>query len=135
MSDGGQAATAGAGFAPLGDAEIVLLTTFRPSGEAVATPVGVAVADGKAYFMTLPESGKVNRIARDPRVTIAACNLLGALLGPAIDGTARRLDGAEAEHARSVLADSFWGRLWLVFARHRGTRPLAYELSSVGAPR
>lgn len=106
-------------FAPLGDAELVLLTTFRPTSEAVAAPVGVAFADGKAYFITLPGSGKVERIAHDPRVTLAACTRHVALRGQTVEGTARRLDGAEAERARTVLAESFWGRLWLVAARHR----------------
>lgn len=136
MRDGSHpAATAEAAFAPLGDAELVLLTTFRPTGEAVAAPVGVAFADGKAYFMTLPWSGKVARIARDPRVTLAACTRHGALRGPIVEGTARRLDGTEAERARAVLVESVWGRLWLVAARYRDEQPVPCEILPAGGPR
>lgn len=63
--------------AALGAEEFVSLTTFKRSGEAVATPMWV-VADGERLaFWTPSESWKVKRARRDPRVTVVPCSRLG----------------------------------------------------------
>lgn len=67
---------------PLADVaghEFVSLTTFRRSGEGVATPVWIAV-DGDALVVTTPAgSGKVKRLRRDPRVEMRPCSRRGAV--------------------------------------------------------
>jgi Pyridoxamine 5'-phosphate oxidase len=49
-------------FAPLAAAKYMLLTTFKRDGTPVATPVHVAVEDGRAYFRTWNPSGKWKRL-------------------------------------------------------------------------
>lgn len=57
-------------IAPLGGVQFVSLTTFRKSGEPVATTVWIA-RDGDALVVTTPRnSGKVKRLRNDPRVEI-----------------------------------------------------------------
>ena len=60
-----------AGFGPLESSKTALLTTFRPGGEAVGTPLSIAVTGGKAYFVTASDSGKARRLAHTDRVTRA----------------------------------------------------------------
>src|SRR5213083_173206 len=80
----------------------VFLTTFRRSGQAVGSPVGMAVADSKLYFMTPAATWKARRIANNPQVTLALCTFQGKVLSPTVAGVARRLSG-ECER---LLADS-----------------------------
>lgn len=73
--------------------DYVVLTTFRRSGEPVATPVWV-VADPKGdgvVVMTIADSGKVKRIRNDPRVTLQACGRFGLVEenSPVLSGQAR----------------------------------------------
>lgn len=62
----------------ISDEKYVLLTTFRRSGDPVATPVWIAaLPDGSAGFTTEPDVGKVKRIRHTPRVTLQACSATG----------------------------------------------------------
>lgn len=134
MDDNGRGAVApGTAFAALGTAELALLTTFRRDGRGIASPVGVAIRDERVYFMTLPGTGKVARLASAPRVALAACSHRGERHGPAVAGVARRLTGVEAERARAAMADGFWGRLWLGTARFRREQPLVFEVAPATA--
>ncbi|MFD2080849.1 hypothetical protein SAMN05421678_109225 [Actinopolymorpha cephalotaxi] len=65
------------GLALLDDEPFVSLTTFRRSGEPVATTVWI-VRDGDALYVTTGETtGKVRRLRRDPRVTMRPCTRMG----------------------------------------------------------
>jgi uncharacterized protein len=78
-------------FAPLAASSTALLTTFRASGEGVATPVSIALEGGRAYFVTAADTGKVKRLAREPRVTLAPCTVSGKVVGETVSGQARTL--------------------------------------------
>jgi PPOX class probable F420-dependent enzyme len=66
-------------LAAAGSAQFVSLTTFRPSGAPVATPVWVA-RDGDALVVTTPvDTGKVRRLRHDPRVELQACSRRGTV--------------------------------------------------------
>ena len=84
-----------AGFGPLDGSKTALLTTFRDGGEAVGTPLSIAVSGGKAYFVTAGDSGKARRLATTARVTLAPCTLSGKVTGDTVHGRARRLDREE----------------------------------------
>lgn len=96
------AAEAGA-LAPLGRSGTALLTTFRRSGEGVATPVSIALHAGRAYFVTAAGSGKAKRLARGDRVRLAPCTVGGTPLGEALDGRAQLLDGAARRRVHRLL--------------------------------
>jgi uncharacterized protein len=64
-------------LADLAEQRFVSLTTFRRSGEPVATVVWVA-REGDALVVTTPaDSGKVKRLRRDPRVELRPANRRG----------------------------------------------------------
>lgn len=66
-----------ADLAALGEQPFVSLTTFRRSGQPVATPVWVGW-DGDALVVTTPRaSGKVKRLRNDPRVELRPCSRTG----------------------------------------------------------
>ena len=111
----------------------VFLTTFRRNGQGVGSPVGIAVADGKLYFMTPAATWKARRIANNPRVTLALCTFQGKVLSPAVAGVARRLAGKEVRHARALLRVGFIGWMWnIIFSlRYPGDNTAVYEVSLV----
>jgi uncharacterized protein len=63
-------------FASLRTSNTALLTSYRRNGQGVSTPVGIRIANGKAYFTTWSTTGKIKRIANDPRVTPLSPTLL-----------------------------------------------------------
>ena len=65
------------GFAALGAAQYVSLTTFRKSGEGVATAVWIAPYGDDLVAITIENSGKVKRARNNPRVTLAPCGMTG----------------------------------------------------------
>ncbi|MFE9206083.1 MULTISPECIES: PPOX class F420-dependent oxidoreductase [unclassified Micromonospora] len=103
----------------------VLLTTFRKDGRGVATPVW-AVRDGDALAVwTASDSGKVKRIRRDGRVTVAPCDVRGRPHGEALPGHAAICDLVGTQRIRGLLKHKYRmiGRLSLLGSRlRRGER-------------
>ena len=85
----------------------VLVVTFRANGEAVPTPLSCAVEGGRIYASTAPDSGKVKRIRRDPRVLVAASTVRGRPLGGQVEAVARVLGPDETHRAERVLDGRF----------------------------
>lgn len=103
----------------------VLLTTFRKDGRAVPTPVW-AVQDGDALAVwTVSDSGKVKRIRRDGKVTVAPCDVRGNPHGEAVPGHAAICDVTGTRRVRDLLKRKYrlLGRLSLLGSRlRRGER-------------
>ncbi|MER5605086.1 PPOX class F420-dependent oxidoreductase [Micromonospora tulbaghiae] len=103
----------------------VLLTTFRKDGRAVPTPVwAVRDGDGLAVW-TVADSGKVKRIRRDGRVTVAPCDVRGRPHGEAVPGHATIADPESTNRVRGLLKQKYRliGRLSLLGSRlRRGER-------------
>ncbi len=119
-------------FAALRNSSVGLVTTFRRNGQGVSTPVGIKIAQGKAYFTTWSTTGKVKRLANNPHVTLAPCTRRGKTTGPTLNGVAQRLEGDEAEHVKStLLKKTIWGQLWEFIYKLRGWQPVLYEVSPV----
>ena len=93
----------------LGDEPFVSLTTYRRTGEPVATPVWVA-RDGDALVVTTgADSGKVKRLRRDPRVQLRPCTRSGTVTddAPTATGTAGILTGADRDRPAALLAGTY----------------------------
>jgi PPOX class probable F420-dependent enzyme len=91
----------------LGGAKYVRLTTFRKDGRAVPTPLWV-VPDGNGLAAwTVAGSGKVKRLRRDGRVTVAPCDMRGTVSGPEIEARARIGDAADAERVRRAIGRKY----------------------------
>lgn len=121
-------------FAALQTSKVALLTTFRRNGQGVETPVGIRLADGNVYFTTWSTTGKVKRLARNPRVTLAPFTKVGMrVIGATVEGTARRLEDAEVEELPAIFKPSLWGRMWNWIYRLRGWQAIHYEVSPTGA--
>jgi PPOX class probable F420-dependent enzyme len=82
----------------------VLVTTYRRDGRPVSTPVSLAVDGDHVYLRSFEKAGKTRRIRHNPRVEVAPSTARGRPTGPGIQGTARRLEGAEARRAARLLA-------------------------------
>ena len=71
----------------------ISLTTFKKDGTAVATPVWVVSDDGRRLLvLTGPQTWKVKRLRRDPRVIVAASDYRGRMRGESFEGVGRLLD-------------------------------------------
>ena len=105
-----------AGFGPLESSKTALLTTFRRGGEAVSTPLSIAVAGGKAYFVTASDSGKASRLAHTPRVTLAPCTVSGKVTGETVMARARLVDREERERVTKGLLKPTGGLFWSLLA-------------------
>ncbi|MEY3019727.1 MAG: hypothetical protein RLZZ272_711 [Actinomycetota bacterium] len=121
-------------FAPLDGARYLLLTTYRENGEPVATPVWFArTAPDRVVLTTESGAGKVKRLDRDPRCTVAPCDVRGRTDAKAIAARARPLTGEAAVEADRALARTY-GMTWRLFhlaARLRGrgtTERVHFEL-------
>ena len=114
-------------FAPLRASRTTLLTTFRRNGQPVGTPVGITVENDRAYFVTWSTTGKVKRLAHNPRVTLAPCTRMGKPLGPAIAGKVRWLTDQERAQARrrNRVADALWTLAYKLLFR---ASPVYYEV-------
>lgn len=108
-------------FTQLRGASYISLTTFRKSGEPVATPVWFAQDGDVLYLFTFPSAGKVKRIRHTARVTVAPCTLNGNVTGPAIEARARILtDESAMAHADQTLARKY-GLIWRIYHFSMGT--------------
>jgi uncharacterized protein len=109
----------------------VLLETRRRDGSWVATPVSLVVDGTRAYFRTYDASGKAKRLRNFPEVRVTPSTLRGRPRGPAVEARARLLHGADAAHARRLLARRFpvmHGLLVPWTHRLKGWTTLHYEL-------
>ena len=76
----------------------VSLATYRKDGRVVKTPVWVAGANNTYYVFSEEKAGKVKRIRNNGRMSMAACDVRGKVLGDWLEGTARIVtDDAEIE--------------------------------------
>ena len=104
-----------------------LLTTYRRSGEPVATPVSIAAHAGGAYFVTPATSGKARRIALRADVTLAPSTVTGTATGPAAEGRAYLMSGGQRRVRRLLQPGGplFWSYL---LYRIRGHQMMLYEV-------
>src|SRR6476620_11254045 len=89
---------------PLTEAQYVSLRSFRRDGSAADTPVWCAGVDGTLVAFTLRESHKVRRIARNPRVQVARCDVRGHIEGPWHDGTCTLVEAGSEREQRAYAA-------------------------------
>jgi PPOX class probable F420-dependent enzyme len=116
-----------------GKGHTTILTSFRRNGTGVGSPVGTVASQSKLYFMTAADTWKVKRLASNPQVTVAPGTFKGEVLGPEIEGTARRLAGEELKHARDLLRTGILGHFWNIFfdLRYPGEKTAVFEISLV----
>ena len=86
--------------------QFMSLTLFAKAGLG-GTPV-LFVDLGERLMVTAdPRTGKVKRIRRDGRVSVAPCRFNGKVIGPAAEGQARLLPPDEAEGAIQAFQANF----------------------------
>src|SRR5436305_1258511 len=95
-------------FPDLGRAQCIALTTFRKTGQAVTTPVMFAQRLGTIYVGTRVDAGKLKRLRRSGRVTLAPCTYSGKVTGAEIAGNARIVtEPGECRAASTALAKKY----------------------------
>ena len=88
-----------------------VLVTFRRNGDAVPSPVWIALDErGRAYVKTRHDAGKVRRLRHDARAVVAPSTARGRPVGPAVRATGRVLPRHEWPHAEATLAAAYGTR-------------------------
>lgn len=90
-------------LARLSAGKYLSLTTFRKSGDAVATPVWVARDGEHLFVVTDANSGKVKRLRNNSEVLLAPCDVRGNLTGEQVSGTAQILDDEGTRKVRQLI--------------------------------
>ena len=90
-------------LAELAKQKHIALETYRKTGEPVRTPVWPMVDNGLVYVVTRSHTGKVKRLRNNPSVRIAPSSFGGEPKGEWVEGTARFVQGEEAERADLVV--------------------------------
>lgn len=104
----------------IGRSKYVSLVTYRKDGTGVATPVWHAVDNGELFVVSEARAWKVKRIRNNSEAEVTVCNLRGRVEpgAPTAKGTARLLDEAGTQTARTLLARKYvLSRLGNWFAR------------------
>jgi PPOX class probable F420-dependent enzyme len=101
--------------APTISGKYVSVTTFKPDGSGVATPVWFVEEAGRLLIDTGGTSYKVKRIRANPLVTIAACSARGRVRGDSTAGHAQVLPVTDVVHVEELLARKY--RFEMVFLR------------------
>ncbi|MCU1393374.1 MAG: putative F420-dependent enzyme [Ilumatobacteraceae bacterium] len=94
----------------LADEKYVLLTTFKRSGDAVASPVWIVALDGGTYgFWTSSGSGKAKRLAHTDRVTVQPSDARGKVKEGSTpsSGTAKVVTGPELDEIRTKIVAKY----------------------------
>jgi PPOX class probable F420-dependent enzyme len=87
----------------------------------------------KTVFRTYDASGKYTRLRNYPQIRLTPSTFRGKPTGPVLQARARRLDGAEADHARSLLAARFpvlHARMVPWMHRRKGWKTIHYEVTA-----
>jgi PPOX class probable F420-dependent enzyme len=94
----------------IADEKYVLCTTFRRSGEPVATPVWIAALDERRVgFTTEGTSGKAKRLRNDAAMTLQACDSRGRILAgsTAMSVTAEVVSGDDAVWVAAAIKQKY----------------------------
>jgi PPOX class probable F420-dependent enzyme len=93
----------------IGRTKYVSLTTYRKDGTGVATPVWHAANGGELFIVSDAQAWKVKRIRNNTHVVVTVCDIRGKTApgAPSAEGTARLLDEADTESARTLLARKY----------------------------
>jgi len=100
-------------LADLGAAKYVLLTTFRKDGRGVPTPIWAVPYDDGLAVWTPVDTGKLKRIRRDGRVTVAPCTFGGETTGETVEAQARIGDRADTDRVRKALRRKYGLTGWV----------------------
>ena len=101
----------------------ISLSTFRRSGDEVATPVWFAASGGKLYVFTAGDSGKVKRLRYTTRARVAPSDLRGRVRGPWQGATAHLVAEPQViERAHAALRTKYGWQVSLadLFSRLTG---------------
>jgi uncharacterized protein len=93
----------------IGRSRYISLTTYRKNGTGVPTPVWHASSDGELLIVSDAQAGKVKRIRNNSHVLVTVCDIRGRIApgAPSAEGTARLLDQAGTQSARTLLAGRY----------------------------
>jgi uncharacterized protein len=122
---------------PIGSAKTVVLRSYKRDGTAVATPVSIAFAGGRAFFRSYDRAWKARRLRNNPSVEVAPSTFRGRVTGTTVHADAKLLRNGDADVAAEALARRhpiLQGMLVPIAHRLKGYETLHYELTARGGP-
>ena len=89
------------------DAKFVLLTSYKRDGTGVPTQMWCVYDGGRLYVRTASTSYKVKRLARNPTVEVAPCDLRGDPTTDSFQARAERQPANEATRVAKLFARKY----------------------------
>jgi uncharacterized protein len=116
--------------------QFINLTTYRKSGQPVATTVWFAQVGDTLYGMSKPQAGKCRRIRSNPNVSVAPSTYAGKVLGEASAGLARSLPETEEAVARQALDKKYgWQMMFFkIYIKVRRISQAYWEIKPAQEP-
>ncbi len=103
------------------------LTTFRRDGTGVATAVWFVRDAGTLLVVTDAGSYKVQRISRDPSVTVAECTASGHLRSTPVPARAQLLPPGQTARAQRLMARKYRLDRILILPVYRAVQALRHR--------
>jgi PPOX class probable F420-dependent enzyme len=95
-------------FTHLEKAQFMSLTTYKKSGEGVATPVWFVDIAGKLYVITNHDAWKLKRLRNTGKATVAPCTASGKVTGDSHEAKGYVVaDEAEGKTAHEALTKKY----------------------------
>jgi PPOX class probable F420-dependent enzyme len=93
----------------IGRSKYISLTTYRKDGTGVATPVWHVRNGDELFVVSNADAWKVKRLRNNSQVMVTVCDVRGRIApgAPSAEGTARLVDGADAQTGRTLLARKY----------------------------
>lgn len=98
----------------LSEKKYINLETYKKNGDGVKTPVWFVSFEDIIYVITRESTGKVKRLANNPKIRLVPCSFNGNPEGEWISGNATLIKGDEAEKAVKLRKKKYGLRALLV---------------------
>ena len=119
----------------LARARYVSLTTFRPDGTEVASPVWVASEGGYLQVLAGADEARVRRLRQDSRVTVAPCDQRGNLQGDPVPATAAVIeDGDLIARVAELMRNRYGLAARIMQSVDRARRRTRYVVIAIDVP-
>src|SRR5437868_6701821 len=102
-------------FPDLEREQCIALTTSGKTGQAVTTPVWLAISGSTIYVETHADAGKLKRLRHTTRATLAPCTYSGKVTGEVREGNARILTESEERTEAAAALTKKYGVMRSIF--------------------
>lgn len=108
----------------------ISLETYKKDNSVIHTPVWFIIKDDKVYVITREFTGKVKRLANNPKLRLAPCTFKGGIEGKWIDGIAKMIPESDIQEIVKLRKKKYGFKALLAgFMTKSKGKMVAYEIT------